>query len=398
MTSDYRIWRLPQHDWCEPLPIEPAVQVGGRLFIAGQVASSISAAAAAQGIEGQAVAAFEQIQSVVEQAGGSMADLVSVTSFTRDPRDIRAVLEVGGRFLNDPYPAWTAASMIGTLNTADDVVVKAVADLGPGTKTSYRPESCNWMSGFPMAAGCRKGDILSIAGQTAADSDGTIAPPFDHLEQATIAYRRMNDVLVEAGGSFEDVLDFTSFHQDIRGAEATLLDVYMPNVMAGATSETAATTSHIGVPGLVAPGVIGCYSATADLSEGERLGSTPDSIWWKGIYAISGGAMKARGSIITIAGQVASASDGSLVGAGDPDRQAHYIFSAMREILEGFDASMKNVAEITSFHKDARSIEAAMEVARGYLDDDHLPAWTPIAVPGLWVEGFLHEIAAVAVV
>ena len=324
-----------------------------------------------------------------------MADLVSVMSFTRDPRDIPTVLDVGRRFLrflNEPYPAWTPASMIGTLNAADDVVVKAVANLGPGTKTSYLPESCNWMRGFPMAAGCRKGDILSIAGQTAAASDGTIPPPFDHCEQATIAYQRMNDVLVEAGGSFEDVLDFTSFHQDIRGAKATLLDVYMPTVMA------AATTSHIGVPGLVAPGVIGCYSATADLSDGARLGSTPDAIWWKGIYAISGGAMKVGGSLITIAGQVASASDGSLVGAGDPDRQAHYIFSAMREILEGFDASMKNVAEITSFHKDARSIEAAMAVARSYLDADHLPAWTPIAVPGLWVEGFLHEIAAVAVV
>jgi len=284
------------------------------------------------------------------------------------------------------------------LNAVDDVVIKAVADRGPGTKTSYRPKSSAWMRRLPMAAGCRKGNILYIAGQTAAADDGTVALPFDHCEQATTAYQRMDDVLVEAGGSFNDVLDFTSFHQDIRGAEATLLDVYMPTVMSGATSETAATTSHIGVPGLIAPGVIGCYSATADLSDGQRLGSTPDSIWWKGVYAISGGAMKAGGSIITIAGQVASASDGSLVGAGDPNAQADYIFSAMKEILEGFEASMKNVVEFTSFHKDSRSIEAAMEVARGYLDEDHFPAWTPIAVPGLWVEGFLHEIAAVAVV
>ena len=59
MTADHRIWRLPQHDWCKPLPVEPAVQVGDRLFIAGQVASSMSGGEAApEGIEGQAVAAF----------------------------------------------------------------------------------------------------------------------------------------------------------------------------------------------------------------------------------------------------------------------------------------------------------------------------------------------------
>lgn len=41
-------------------------------------------------------------------------------------------------------------------------------------------------------------------------------------------------------------------------------------------------------------------------------------------------------------------------------------------------------------------VSGVVETARCYLGDN-MPAWTAAAVPGLWMEGYLHEIAATAV-
>jgi enamine deaminase RidA (YjgF/YER057c/UK114 family) len=63
-----------------------------------------------------------------------------------------------------------------------------------------------------------------------------------------------------------------------------------------------------------------------------------------------------------------------------------------------FGASMENVVEITSFHKDPRAWDIVMDVGRDYFEVDGGPAWTPVGCTGLWNEGYLHEIYALAVV
>ena len=98
-----------------------------------------------------------------------------------------------------------------------------------------------------------------------------------------------------------------------------------------------------------------------------------------------------------LAGQVACNPDATIHAPGDPDRQAVYIFESMREALSGVGATMADIVEISSFHKDPRALPGVLAVARDYLGDNK-PAWTAAAMPGLWMEGYLHEIAATAVV
>ena len=94
---------------------------------------------------------------------------------------------------------------------------------------------------------------------------------------------------------------------------------------------------------------------------------------------------------------MASDAEGNVTTPGDTLAQAHYAFRRIREVVELHGSSMDRVVEITSFHKDPRAWEVVMEAGRTYFEPGHEPAWTPVAVTGLWNPGYLHEIYALAV-
>ncbi|MCC6177296.1 MAG: hypothetical protein IT305_18510 [Chloroflexi bacterium] len=399
MSTERKYYRPDSLSWYEELPASPAVRVGDLLFIAGQVDLDSNYHVNCPGdVSGQTREALDSIRRLVEAAGGTLDDVVDIVSFHTDARDIDKVFEIGQEYFERDCPAWTPAGCLGTFTSDNLVSIRAIAHLGGGQKKCFTPESVGWMRSYPMSGGCRKGDLVFVSGQTALGSDCGIVTDVDHKAQARHAYDRMIEIVELAGGSVADILDFSSFHQDIRGAEPTLLEVYIPEVLGNIGFGHAASTSHIGSSGLIKVGVLGTYRALADLSEGDRVASTPESIWWKNLYPIAGGAKKNKGSLITIAGQVACAPDASVVAPGDTAGQAQYIFDCMSEVLAGFGASMEDVVEVTSYHKDPRAWKAVMDVGEGYFRRGQGPAWTPIAVPGLWMEGYLHEISAMAIV
>ncbi len=112
---------------------------------------------------------------------------------------------------------------------------------------------------------------------------------------------------------------------------------------------------------------------------------------------LAGGVKKENGSFVTVAGQVACAADQSIVAPGDTGGQVRYILTEIREVLEGFGGSLDNVLGVLSFHKDPRAWQDAMEVAAEVFPKGTGPAWTAVSMPALWMEGYLHEIAAIAV-
>jgi enamine deaminase RidA (YjgF/YER057c/UK114 family) len=368
-------------------------RAGDLVFVAGQVAAGVRG-----DIVEQTVTVLGRITELLGSVGGGLRDVVDVTAFVKDPRWCYDVLDAARPFFPDNPPAWTLAGFTGAASSADALVmIRVVAHLGDEPKRCITPPAQAWRAKYPMSAAVVKGPLVFVGGQLATGSDGTVEQPFDHVAQARECYAGMLDCLKEAGGDFADVLGFTSFHEDIRGALPTMDDVYIPKIMAGVDTELSATTSHVGSTGLMTRGALGTFHALADLSGGGRVGCTPDSIWWKGVLPIAGAARKQQGRLITVAGQVACNPDASIHAPGDPDQQAVYIFESMREALAGVGAGMDDIVEISSFHKDPRSLPGVLTVARQYLAEN-TPAWTAAAVPGLWMEGYLHEIAATAVV
>lgn len=116
----------------ERIRYAPAVKVGNTIYVSGQVGRD-EKMQLVEGREAQTVQAFENLKKVLEAAGASLSDVVDLTTFHTDMRDLPLFLEIRDRYLTThPMPAWTAvgAHMLG--GTAGYIVeIKAVAVL-PG--------------------------------------------------------------------------------------------------------------------------------------------------------------------------------------------------------------------------------------------------------------------------
>lgn len=385
--------------WFASLPAAPAARIDDVLVVSGQVPLDNEMNVVAPGdLAAQTRYVFQSIGRLLEAAGATFDDVVDVIAFTQDARQIGAVLDVAGAYFERDYPAWSISSFVGSYVPGVLVSIQVIAHLGPGKKQCFTPDSLRWWGSRPVSGGCRKGDLLFVSAQSAIDPDGNVLFPGDHSAQARASYEGIVEIVEIAGGSIDDVLDFTSFHQDLRGAEATFTDIYMPEVLKGELSdERAPSTSHVGTPGLEKPGQLGAFRAVADLSPGMRTAFTPELNWWKNVLPLAGGVKKENGRFVTVAGQVACAADQSIVAPGDTGGQVRYILTEIREVLEGFGGSLDNIVAVLSFHKDPRAWQEAMEVASEVFPRGAGPAWTAVSMPALWMEGYLHEIAAIAV-
>ena len=256
-----------------------------------------------------------------------------------------------------------------------------------------------------------------------------IVTPGDHAGQARFAFNRFREIVEMAGGKMEDIIDLICFSRDPRGM-IPVCDTWCNEFVNDLPFDEIAAYTAIGTTGLYDPGMMSANRAIVDFSPGKRIAKTPASIWWK-ITPISGGSKKEGGRVIGLAGQVASDGDGFITTPGDVNAQARYAFNRLREVLADFGASMDNIIEVISFHKDPRDWEIVMEVGHEFFQKDQArdadalsvrvvspamigadnrltfhppqgdgrprPGRPPVGTTGLFKEGFLHEIYALAI-
>jgi enamine deaminase RidA (YjgF/YER057c/UK114 family) len=96
-------------EWYRETRLSPAVQVGDLLFVSGVTGAS----AAADGPRAQMRRAYEEIGEVLDAAGASWDDVVSMTTYhVHFRRDIGAMTQVHREFVTkEPFPAWTAVGV-----------------------------------------------------------------------------------------------------------------------------------------------------------------------------------------------------------------------------------------------------------------------------------------------
>ncbi|MFM0118270.1 RidA family protein [Paraburkholderia sp. RL18-101-BIB-B] len=114
----------------EKIHYAPAVKVGNTIYVSGQIGRD-TAMQLVEGREAQIVRAFENLKLVLAAAGASLSDVVDVTTYHTDMRDLPLFMKVRDQYLTThPLPAWTAvgAHMLG--GAAGYIVeIKAVAVL-----------------------------------------------------------------------------------------------------------------------------------------------------------------------------------------------------------------------------------------------------------------------------
>ncbi|HHV22859.1 MAG TPA: RidA family protein [Propionibacterium sp.] len=94
----------------------PAVLVDNVLYVSGQVGRDENKQLV-EDKRGQFVQTFENIKRILDAAGASFDDIVDVSTFHTDMRDLPLYMEVRDAYItsSDFYPTWTAtgAHMIG---------------------------------------------------------------------------------------------------------------------------------------------------------------------------------------------------------------------------------------------------------------------------------------------
>ena len=382
MTAVRTALAAPAGQWPSGTAAAGAVQVDELLFIGGQSA-------------GDAHGAFSAVRELLAEAGSGFDDVVELMSFHSDPRDIPETLETGRAFLSPGRePAWTAVGMTGTADPRARVVLRAIAVLGDAPKICETPEGNDWYSGYPVSASCRKGELVFIAGQCATLPADAAAPPDGHSDQARAAYAKIAALSSLHGGSLADVIDVLSFHRDARGM-VDAAPVFEKEFFGDVRPGEASALTTIGTTGLIDARLLGQYRAILDLTPAARVSRTPETVWWRHL-PISGVTRKQQGRLVGISGQVASDGDGDIVFPGDPAAQARYAFGQIDAGLRLLGGSIRDVVEVTAFHKDPRWCGVAAEVGAEFFGATGA-AWTAVGTTGLFKEGYLHEIHALAV-
>jgi enamine deaminase RidA (YjgF/YER057c/UK114 family) len=108
-------------------------KAGGRLIaIAGEVASDAEGNVTTPGDTfSQARYCFNRIREVVEMHGGSMDDVVEITSFHKDHRDWEPVMRAGREYFDEANPpAWTPVGAVGLWNPGYQHEIYALAVVG----------------------------------------------------------------------------------------------------------------------------------------------------------------------------------------------------------------------------------------------------------------------------
>ena len=373
--------------------VSTAVRAGDLLFVSAQSSVQPDGTVAHPGdARGQAQVALERIGAILEAAGGSLHDVVDVVASFLDMRDADDVLEAARGSFSDDFPAWTIMGTQGFRRRGVLVELHAVAHLGDAEKRCFTPDSVGWMRRYPMSGACRKGEFVWVSGQMPIDLDGNVVNPGDHRGQSRFMFNRVKELIGLAGGSFDDdLLDLLSFSVDPRSFDPMCIEVACGEFLT-MPIEQAPSWSVIGATGLFRPGVFHTVRAIAEIGSGPPVAYTPESIFWRWL-PVSGGTKKRDGKLVCIAGEVSMDRDGQIVNPGNFAAQARYALNRIREVLEMMGASLDNVVDVISWHKDVRSIDTVLEVSREYFRGAP-PAWSACGYPGGYFEGHLHEIAA----
>ncbi len=107
----------------------------------------------------------------------------------------------------------------------------------------------NYISEWHMSPALSANGFLFLTGMTGAGPDGSVDP--DPQVQINLAFERVNAVLKEAGSSFADLIEMTSYHVGLRdhiGLFRNIRDKYI--------SEPYPAWTAIEVAGFVTPGTL----------------------------------------------------------------------------------------------------------------------------------------------
>ncbi len=195
----------------------PAVIAGGFIYTSGLVGLDPAGHSDNQDVGAEVRRALERLRTVLEAAGSSLAQTVSVTVYLRDPRDFDAMNTVYREFFADKQPARTTVGV--ELPHGAQVMVSAIAVPNGVTREVFHP--AGWAkSPRPYSYAVRAGDLVFLSGLVSRrGSDDQVVIGSVQTQTRTIL-ENAGTLLRTAGLSFANVVAARVFLTDDTQFEA----------------------------------------------------------------------------------------------------------------------------------------------------------------------------------
>lgn len=108
-------------------PYSPGIRIGNMVFTAGQIALVPATGVLVEGdIAAQTQQVLQNLQAIIEAAGGSMSNVVKTTVFLKSLSDFAAMNTIYGKFFSENPPARTTVE-VAALPKGGLVEIEAVA-------------------------------------------------------------------------------------------------------------------------------------------------------------------------------------------------------------------------------------------------------------------------------
>jgi 2-iminobutanoate/2-iminopropanoate deaminase len=98
------------------LPFHPAVRAGDYIFVSGQVAKDADGNMISGTIEVETAGTIESIKRILAEEGATLADVVRVTTYLEDARDVGRYNKVFGEHFKDAVLARTTVEARAVIN------------------------------------------------------------------------------------------------------------------------------------------------------------------------------------------------------------------------------------------------------------------------------------------
>jgi len=104
-----------------------AIKAGNTLYLSGQIPLDLATMELVEGFEAQTKLVFENLKAVINEAGGTFADIVKINIYLTDLANFGRLNEIMGQYFESPYPARAAIGVAslprGSLVEMDAIVV-----------------------------------------------------------------------------------------------------------------------------------------------------------------------------------------------------------------------------------------------------------------------------------
>lgn len=237
--------RLIESDALPPLRrpyAQGGIVVGDLLFLRGFTAQDCNDALVGAGnMRMQTEQTFANMDVVLREAGGSMADLVQTDVTLTDWHAYQDYNAMYARHVQEPFP--TRATLLGGLGREGLLIeIESIAALGKsrltvdasasqvGRSSLTRRDDVVYSDALPPAAGSyahgvRVGDLMFVAGQISLGADGRLVGPGDMRRQTQQVLTQVQTILRLADLDMADVVKTTVMLTDWRHYNA-YNDVY----------------------------------------------------------------------------------------------------------------------------------------------------------------------------